>query len=117
MTVNLGLDKGQARSPPGTPRSPIYGRHRQADRHGLRRRAQRRPGGTTEIVGGLGNDTLTGGSGNNILLGGGGNDTITGGAGKNLLIAGSGTCSLYAAGEENTIFAGSTTPTPTTWPC
>ena len=63
---------------------------------------------STEIVGGSGNDTITGGSGDNILMGGGGNDTIIGGTGRNLIIAGSGNCSLYAKGWENMVFAGST---------
>ncbi|HWR81452.1 MAG TPA: VWA domain-containing protein, partial [Pseudomonas sp.] len=37
-----------------------------------------------------GNDTLTGGAGNDILYGQGGNDTLIGGAGDDLLIGGSG---------------------------
>ena len=56
----------------------------------------------------MGNDTITGGSGNNILMGGGGNDTIIGGLGKNLMIGGNGNCNFYAKGSENMIFAGTT---------
>ena len=66
------------------------------------------PAATTEILAGGGNDTITGGSGDNILVGGGGNDTITGGQEKNLIIGGTGNCSLYAEGSENIIFAGTT---------
>jgi cyclophilin family peptidyl-prolyl cis-trans isomerase len=62
----------------------------------------------TMIRSGMGNDTITGGSGDNILKGGGGNDTIIGGKGKNLMIAGAGTCSLYANGWQNLVFGGST---------
>ena len=109
MDVNLGLDKGQAQSiAPWNTTLSIYGVDQQADRHAVCRRPRRRPGGDDEIVGGLGNDTITGGSGDNILIGGGGNDTIIGGTGKNLIIAGSGNCSLYANGSENMVFAGTT---------
>jgi Ca2+-binding RTX toxin-like protein len=39
-------------------------------------------------VGGAGSDTLTGGSGRDILIGGNGADSLTGAAGDDLLIAG-----------------------------
>jgi Ca2+-binding RTX toxin-like protein len=109
VTVNLGLDKGQAQSiaPWGTTLS-IYGAINKLIGTAYADVLTGGPAATTEIVGGLGNDTLTGGSGNNILLGGGGNDTIVGGGGTNLIIAGSGTCSLYADGSQNIVFAGST---------
>lgn len=64
--------------------------------------------GTTEIRGGLGNNTITGGTGNNIILGGGGNDTITGGSEKNLIIGCAGNCSIYANGQQNIVFGGLT---------
>ena len=84
-------------------------RDQQADRHGVCRRPHRRPGGDRRrSSAGAGNDTIAGGSGDNILLGGGGNDTIIGGQGRNLMIAGSGTCNLYANGSQNMVFAGST---------
>jgi Ca2+-binding RTX toxin-like protein len=38
--------------------------------------------------GGGGNDSLTGGGGDNLLIGGGGNDMLTGGGGVNILVAG-----------------------------
>ncbi len=40
------------------------------------------------IVGGAGNDTITGGSGRDILIGGLGSDTIRGGAGEDIVIGG-----------------------------
>ncbi len=39
------------------------------------------------IVGGAGNDTITGGSGRDILIGGLGSDTIRGGSGEDIVIA------------------------------
>ena len=47
------------------------------------------------LMAGNGNDTLSGGSGNNVLVGGGGRCTLTGGAGRNLVIAGSGSSRLF----------------------
>jgi Ca2+-binding RTX toxin-like protein len=66
------------------------------------------PAATTFIRSGLGNDKVTGGSGNNVIIGGGGNDTITGGPGKNLIISGMGTDTIYADGWENMVFGGTT---------
>src|SRR5205807_2446594 len=37
------------------------------------------------VIGGAGNDTLTGDSGGDVLVGNGGNDTINGGSGRSLL--------------------------------
>ncbi len=111
VAVNLGLDKGQAQSigPWNTTLaisgviSKLIGTASYNDV------LSGGPAATTEIVAGSGNDTITGGSGNNILIGGGGSDTITGGQGKNLIIAGSGNnCNLYAEGSENIIFTGTT---------
>lgn len=109
VTVNLGLDKGQTQSiAPWNNTLGITGIINKLIGTQYADVLTGGPAATTEIVGGLGNDTITGGSGNNILMGGGGNDTIKGGAGKNLIIAGSGKCSLYAAGSQNIIFAGTT---------
>ncbi len=43
----------------------------------------------TILVGGFGNDTHLGGSGRDILIGGFGSDTLNAGSGDDLLIAGS----------------------------
>ena len=109
VTVNLGLDKGQAQSiAPWNTTLSIYGVINKLIGSAYADVLTGGPAATTEIVAGAGNDTITGGSGDNILLGGGGNDTITGGPGKNLIIGGSGNCSLYAKGSQNIIFAGTT---------
>ena len=109
MNVNLGLDKGQPQSiAPWNTTLMIYGMINKLIGSAYADVLSGGPAATTEIVAGAGNDTITGGSGDNILLGGGGNDTITGGLGKNLMIGGSGNCSLYAKGSENIVFAGST---------
>jgi cyclophilin family peptidyl-prolyl cis-trans isomerase len=109
VTVNLGLNKGQAQSiaPWGTTLS-ISGAVNKLIGSAYADVLVGGPAATTEIVGGTGNDTITGGSGNNILMGGGGADTITGGPGKNLIIGGSGNSKLYAKGTEDIIFAGTT---------
>ncbi len=49
------------------------------------------------VLGGSGNDTLTGNGGDNRLEGGSGDDTITGGGGNDTIVAGSGTdTTVYA---------------------
>ena len=45
-----------------------------------------------------GDDTLTAGTGNNVIIGGGGNNTITAGAGNNTIIGAEGTATFNAAG-------------------
>jgi len=50
-------------------------------------------------VGGDGNDTLTGGAGDDILVGGNGNDTLSGGAGTNIIDGGTGDDLIDSAGE------------------
>ncbi len=47
------------------------------------------------LFGGDGNDTLTGGIGNDVLVGGNGNDTLSGGLGADVLIGGAGQDKLY----------------------
>jgi len=109
VTLSLGLDKGQAQYLAGwnttlalsgvlneiigTPYADVLTGGRAA---------------TTIIHSGSGNDTIVGGSGDNILVGGGGNDTIRGGANKNLIIGGSGSSNLYASGRSNIVFGGTT---------
>ena len=46
--------------------------------------------GIENVIGGSGNDTITGNGLANLLDGGGGNDTLAGGAGKDVLIGGAG---------------------------
>jgi uncharacterized delta-60 repeat protein len=48
------------------------------------------------IFGGSGNDTLTGGAGNDFLIGGDGSDRIVGSAGNDILVAGKLACSFTA---------------------
>ena len=59
------------------------------------------------MLGGAGNDNLTGGLGNNLLVAGSGNDILTGGAGNNVLMAGAGTDSLYGGQGNATLYGGS----------
>jgi Ca2+-binding RTX toxin-like protein len=54
------------------------------------------------LVGGDGNDVLTGGAANDTLEGNQGNDTLTGGAGNDTLTAGEGNDTVFAgAGNDN----------------
>jgi cyclophilin family peptidyl-prolyl cis-trans isomerase len=109
VAVNLGLDKGQTqRIAPWNDTLSIYGVINKLIGSAYADVLTGGPAATTEICGGAGNDTIVGGSGENILMGGGGNDTIVGGPGRNLLIAGAGNCSIYANGSENMVFGGST---------
>ena len=75
------------------------------------------PAAMTEIVAGRGNDTITGGSGDNIIIGGGGNDTIIGGTGRNLIIAGRGNCRSMPTVRRTWSSAARRTTTPTIRPC
>ena len=59
------------------------------------------------MLGGAGNDSLTGGLGNNLLVAGTGNDTLNGGAGSNVLIAGAGSDFLYGGQGNATLYGGS----------
>ena len=57
------------------------------------------------LIGGNGNDTLTGGSGNDILIGGNGNDVLSGGAGNDRIIGGNGD-DVENGGDGNDILLG-----------
>lgn len=61
-----------------------------------------------ELYGEAGNDTLTGGSGSDILIGGDGNDWLYGQEGRDVLIGGDGVDRLRGAGEQDLIIAGRT---------
>ena len=109
VTVNAGLRSGQPQpiapwnttlSLWGTVNNLIGSQHNNVLIGG--------PAAMTEIRGGLGTDTIIGGSGSNILIGGGGTDTITGGSGSNLIIGGSGNATIYATGQSNIVYGGTT---------
>ena len=59
-----------------------------------------------ELLGGQGDDTITGGGGDNVIDGGDGNDTITGGTAGNTLIGGAGDDTLVDGGGTNTVIGG-----------
>jgi Ca2+-binding RTX toxin-like protein len=59
------------------------------------------------LFGGAGNDTLTGGSGNDELFGGSGNDTLLGKGGNDLLFGGSGNDTLIGGTGDDQMFGGS----------
>jgi large repetitive protein len=109
VTVNLGLDRGQGQTiAPWNTTLMIYGVMNKLIGSQYSDVLTGGRAAVTLIRSGLGNDTIVGGSGDNVLKGGGGNDTIVGGLGKNLMIAGAGTCTMYAKGWENMVFGGST---------
>jgi Ca2+-binding RTX toxin-like protein len=56
------------------------------------------------LFGGAGNDTLTGGSGNDELFGGSGNDTLIGKGGNDLLFGGSGNDTLIGGTGDDQMF-------------
>jgi uncharacterized protein (TIGR03118 family) len=58
--------------------------------------------------GGAGNNTLSGGGGENILIGGIGRNTLNGGQGQNILIGGDGKSTLNAGNSDDILIAGST---------
>ena len=60
-------------------------------------------GGDDEIYGGSGDDTLNGGAGDDALYGGPGGDTLDGGAGDDLLIGGAGGDSFTGGAGEDTV--------------
>jgi len=57
-----------------------------------------------QLFGGAGNDTLTGGSGNDLLFGGSGNDTLLGKGGNDLLFGGSGNDTLTGGDGDDQMF-------------
>jgi len=63
---------------------------------------------TAEFHGEGGNDSLTGGAGNDILIGGPGNDVLTGLRGRDLLIGGTGSDKLDGDDGDDILIAGST---------
>jgi hypothetical protein len=68
-------------------------------------------GGVSEIqvvIGGSGNDTLTGGADSSILVGGAGNDLLTAGIGRALLIGGKGSDTLIGGPDEDLLIGGTT---------
>jgi Ca2+-binding RTX toxin-like protein len=56
--------------------------------------------------GGAGNDTITGGSGNDVLLGDGGNDTLTGATGHDVLVGGTGADRIVGSAGHDILIAG-----------
>ncbi|MBI3463796.1 MAG: HYR domain-containing protein [Planctomycetes bacterium] len=63
---------------------------------------------SAELVGGPGNDRLTGARGNDILLGGDGNDHLNGGRGRDILIGGAGADRINGSVGDDLLIAGTT---------
>jgi Ca2+-binding RTX toxin-like protein len=61
---------------------------------------------TALLYGGDGNDTLTGGAGDNLLDGGDGNDVLTGSSGRDLLFGGGGADSMNGGSDDDVIVGG-----------
>ena len=61
------------------------------------------------VIGGSGNDTITGNSANNILSGRGGTDTIVGGDGRDLMIGGAAVDSINGGVGEDILIGGTST--------
>jgi Ca2+-binding RTX toxin-like protein len=62
--------------------------------------------GPVTLQGGGGNDTLTGGSGDDILDGGDGRDTLTGGTGNDILVGGAGNDALQGGNGRDVLIGG-----------
>jgi Ca2+-binding RTX toxin-like protein len=60
----------------------------------------------TYIDGGAGNDSITGGGGNNFIDGGAGNDVLNGGTGRNILIGGLGQDTLNGGKDDDLLVGG-----------
>jgi Ca2+-binding RTX toxin-like protein len=64
--------------------------------------------GFENVIGGDGNDVISGDGGRNVLVGGNGNDTIRGGNGNDTILGGAGVDTLDGEGGTNTLsYAGS----------
>ena len=61
---------------------------------------------TLEAHGGYGNDTITGGAGNDVIWGDQGDDTVTGSAGNDVLVGGTGSDRLVGAAGHDILIAG-----------
>jgi Ca2+-binding RTX toxin-like protein len=59
------------------------------------------------VSGGAGNDTITGGTGDDLLLGGDGNDAVSGGAGHDVLVGGIGSDRLIGGAGHDVLISGS----------
>lgn len=71
--------------------------------------------GVQNVIGGSGNDTITGttlaniiygGDGDDVITGGGGNDTLYGGNGNDTITGGTGNDTIYAGDGNNTVLTG-----------
>ena len=62
-----------------------------------------------EAHGGYGNDTITGGAGNDVLFGDAGDDTLTGSAGNDVLVGGTGSDRLVGSAGHDMLIAGELT--------
>jgi hypothetical protein len=61
-----------------------------------------------DLYGDAGNDSLTGGAGDDVLIGGNGNDKLAGGVGRNILIGGVGADKLTGGTGDDLLVGGST---------
>jgi Ca2+-binding RTX toxin-like protein len=61
------------------------------------------------VLGGSGNDTITGNSSINVLVGNGGNDTLIGNSGRDILIGGLGLDTLSGGNDDDILISGRTT--------
>ena len=59
-----------------------------------------------EAHGGMGNDTITGGAGDDVIWGDQGNDTLTGSAGNDVLVGGSGSDRLVGSAGHDLLISG-----------
>jgi hypothetical protein len=60
------------------------------------------------VIGGAGDDTITGNALGNVLVGGAGNDVINGGSGRSLLIGGAGTDTVTGGSADDIVIGGTT---------
>jgi Ca2+-binding RTX toxin-like protein len=60
------------------------------------------------VIGGAGDDTITGNALGNILVGGAGNDVINGGSGRSLLIGGGGADTVTGGSADDIVIGGTT---------